>query len=54
MQELRGAIGMCGNDHLLGSVRVTVEMRRSLRPARMTRMHLEPASSEWDEIVHLV
>src|SRR5262245_16714268 len=31
-----------------------VEMRRSLRPTGMTRMHLEPASSKRDEVVHLV
>ena len=29
-------------------------MRRPLRPAGMARMHLETASVEWDEIVHLV
>src|SRR5262245_41262085 len=31
-----------------------VEMRRSLGPTGVTRMHLEPASIERDEIVHLV
>jgi hypothetical protein len=37
-----------------GGVCVTVEMRRSLRPTRMTRMYLEAASIERDEVVHLV
>ena len=45
---------MGGDDHLLGGVGVTVEMRRSLRPTGMTRMHLEPAAIERDEVVHLV
>ena len=45
---------MGGDDHLLGGVRVVVKMRRSLRPAGMTRMDLEPASVERDEVVHLV
>src|SRR5271154_2285695 len=31
-----------------------VQMRRSLRPAGMTRMDLEPAAIECDEVVHLV
>ena len=53
-KELRRAIRVGGDDHLLGGVRVTVEMRRSLRPTGMTRMHLEPASIERDEVVHLV
>ena len=53
-KELRRAIRVGGDDHLLGGVRVTVEMRRPLRPTRMTRMHLEPASLERDELVHLV
>ena len=42
-KELRRAIRVGGDDHLFGGVRVTVEMRRPLRPTRMTRMHLEPA-----------
>ena len=54
MKELRRAIRVGGDDHLLGGVRVTVEMRRSLRPTGMARMHLEPASVERDEVVHLV
>ena len=45
---------MCGDDHLLGGVRVTVKMRRSLRPTGMTSMHLEPASIERHKVVHLV
>ena len=53
-KQLRRAIRVCGDDHLLGGVRVAVEVRRSLRPAGMTRMHLEPASIERDELVHFV
>ena len=54
VQELRRPVRVGGDDHLLGGVRVTVTMRRSLRPARVTRVHLEPASVERDEVVHLV
>ena len=39
---------MGGDDHLLGGVGVAMEMHRSLRPAGMQRMHLEPASIERD------
>jgi hypothetical protein len=53
-EELRRAIGVGGDDHLLGGVRVTVAMRRSLRPTGMTRMHVEPATIERDDLVHLV
>ena len=45
---------MGSDDDLLGGVRVMVEMRRSLRPTRMTRMHLEPASIERDKVIHLM
>ena len=53
-QELRRAVRVGGDDHLLGGVGVMVEMRGSLRPTGMTRVHLEPASVERDEVVHLV
>ena len=39
---------MGGDNHLLGGVGVAMEMHRSLRPAGMPRMHLEPASIERD------
>lgn len=45
---------MGGDDHLLGGVGVAVEMHRSLRPAGMPRMHLEPAAIERDEVIHLM
>src|ERR1700687_1924468 len=45
---------MRSDDHLLGGVGVTVQMRRSLRPTGMTRMDLESAAIERDEVVHLV
>ena len=54
MQELRRPVRVGGDDHLLGGVRATVAMRRPLRPAGVTRVHLEPASVERDELVHLV
>ncbi len=53
-KKLRRPVRVCGDDHLLGGVRVTLKMRGSLRPTGMTRMHLEPASIERDEVVHLV
>jgi hypothetical protein len=43
-----------GDDHLLGCVRMMVQVCGSLRPTGMTRMHFEPASIEWDEVVDLV
>jgi hypothetical protein len=54
MKELRRPIRVGSNDYLLGSVRVMVEMRRALRPTGMTGMHLEAASIERGEVVHLV
>jgi hypothetical protein len=53
-QEFRGAVRVRGDDHLPGGVGVMVEMRGSLRPAWMTRVHLESASFERDEVIHLV
>ena len=53
-QQLRRAVRVGGDDHLLGGVGVMVQMRGSLRPAGMTRVHLEPASVERDEVVDLV
>ena len=53
-QELRRAVRVGGDDHLLGGVGVMVEMRGALRPTRVTRMHLEPAAVERGEVVHLV
>ena len=44
-KKLRRAVRVGGDDHLLGGVGVMVEMRGSLRPTGMTRVHLEPASS---------
>ena len=54
MEELRRAVRVGGDDHLLGGVRVMVQMPGSLSPTGMTRVHLEPASIERDEVVHLV
>ena len=54
MEQLRRAVRVGGDDHLLGGVGVLVPMRRSLRPARMPRVHLEPAAVERDEVVDLV
>ena len=45
---------MGGDDHLLGGVGVMVQMRGSLRPTGMARVHLESAAVERDEVVHLV
>ncbi len=54
MKQLGRPVRVGGDDHLLGGVRVMVQVRRSLRPARVTRVHLEPASVERGEVVHLV
>jgi hypothetical protein len=54
MKKFRRAIRVGRNDNLLGGIRVTVEMRCSLRPTRMTGMYLEPASIERDEVVYFV
>jgi hypothetical protein len=53
-QKLCRAVRMCGDDHLLGGVRVAVKVGGSLHPTGMTRMHLEPASIERHKFVHLV
>src|SRR6202011_560370 len=53
-KELRGTVRVGGDNHLLGGVLVTVELCRSLRPGGMTRVHLEAASLERDEVIHLV
>ena len=45
---------MRSDDHLLGGVRVMVEVRRPLRPTGMARVHLEPASLQRSQVVHLV
>ena len=54
MKELRRAIRVGRDDHLLGCVRMMVQVCSSLRPTGMTRMHFEPASIERDKVVHLV
>ena len=53
-EELRRPVRVGGDDHLLGGEFVVVQMRGSLRPPRMTRMYLEPAAVEWNEVVDLV
>jgi len=53
-KELRGTVRVGSYDHLLGGIRVTLEMRRSLCPTGMPGMHLVPASLERDELIHLV
>ena len=54
VKELGRAVGVRGDDHLLGGVGVAVQMRSSLRPAGMARMHLEAAAVERGEVVDLV
>ena len=54
MQELGRTIRVGGNDHLLGGVPVSVSTDGALRPSRMARMHLEPASIKRREVVNLV
>ena len=53
-QELRRAVRVGGDDHLLGGVGVLVQVRGSLRPAGVARAHLEPAPVERGEVVDLV
>jgi hypothetical protein len=53
-EELGRAIRVGSNDHLLGSVGVTVKLRRSLRPTRMTRVYLEAAAVKWGELMDFV
>ena len=53
-EQLRRAVRVCRDDHLLGGVCLTVKVRGTLRPTGMTRVHLETASVERDELVHLV
>ena len=45
---------MGGHDHLLGGVRVVVEVPCALRPAGVTRVYLESASLERHQVEHLV
>ena len=54
MQELGRAVRVGGDDHLLGGVRVVVEVLGALRPAGVAGTDLEPASVERYEVVHLV
>jgi AraC-like DNA-binding protein len=54
MQELRGAVRVGRDDHLLGGVGALETMRRALPPTGVTRMHLEPAALEREDLVHLV
>ena len=53
-QQLRRAVRVGRDDHLLGGVGVAVQVRGSLRPAGMARVHLEAAALERDEVVDLV
>ena len=54
MKQLGRPIRVGGDDHLLSGVRAMVNLRRSLRPTRVMRMHFEPASTERGELVHLL
>ena len=54
MKELGRPVGVGGHDHLLGGVRVVVEVPCALRPAGVTRVHLEPASLERHQVEHLM
>jgi hypothetical protein len=49
LEELGRPVGVGGHDHLLGGVRVVVEVPCALRPAGVPRVHLEPASVERGE-----
>ena len=42
------------DDHLLRGVRAVLKMRRSLGPAGVARVDLEPSAAERDQVVHLV
>ena len=54
MQQLGRPVGVGGHDDLLGGVGVVVEVPCALRPAGVTRVHLEPATVEREEVVHLM
>ena len=54
MQELGRPVRVGSHDHLLGGVSVVVQMPCALRPAGVTRVHLEPAAVERHQVEHLM
>src|SRR3954464_1697593 len=53
-QQLRGAVGVRGDNHLLSGGPVLVEVAGTLGPTWVTRMHLEPAPIARNKVIHLV
>ncbi len=54
MKQLRRAVRVGGDDHLLGGVGLMLQMRSPLRPPGVTRMDLESAAIEGHEVIDLV